>query len=83
MTREDIRSGLAEVLKEVLSLPTVTVTDSTTAREFKGWDSLAHIDIIIAAEERFDVRIPATKAARLKTLGELIDLILEKLNEKL
>lgn len=82
MTREDIRSGLAEVLKEVLSLPAVTITDATTARDFKGWDSLAHIDIIISAEERFQVRIPATKAARLKTLGELVDLIIEKQNEK-
>lgn len=82
MNREDIKTGLAEILKEVLSLPSVTISDTTTARDFKGWDSLAHIDIIIAAEERFEVRIPATKAARLKTLGELVDLILEKKNEK-
>ncbi len=78
MTRDEVRIGLQEVLKEVLSLTSVTILDTTTARDFTNWDSLAHIDIIIAAEERFNVRIPASKAARLKTLGELIDLILEK-----
>ena len=82
MNRKDIQNGLIEILKEVLSLSSVLITDSSTARDFKGWDSLAHIDIIIAAEERFQVRIPATKAARLKSLGELIDLIIEKQNEK-
>ena len=82
MNRKDIQNDLIEIMKEVLSLSSVLITDSSTARDFKGWDSLAHIDIIIAAEERFQVRIPATKAARLKSLGELIDLIIEKQNEK-
>ena len=78
MTRDEVRIGLEEVLKEVLSLSSATILNTTTARDFTNWDSLAHIDIIIAAEERFNVRITASKAARLKTLGELIDLILEK-----
>ncbi|MES2528859.1 MAG: acyl carrier protein [Bdellovibrionota bacterium] len=81
MTRDEIKSGLEEILKVILSLPSVKITETTTARDFKGWDSLAHIDIIIAAEETFKVRISATKAARLKTIGELITLIHEKKNE--
>ncbi len=82
MTREQIKSGLEEILKVILSLPSVKITETTTARDFKGWDSLAHIDIVIAAEETFKVRISATKAARLRTISEFIDLIEGKINEK-
>ena len=78
MDREQIRTGLQEILKEVLDMESVVITDSSTARDFKGWDSLAHIDIILAAEDKFSVSISAIKAAKLKTVAELIDLIHEQ-----
>lgn len=80
MNRDEIKTGLQELIRDILSLETVTISDASTAREFKGWDSLAHIDIILAAEEKFQVNISAIKASKLKTVGELIDLIYQQKN---
>lgn len=78
MTREEVRAELALILKEILSIGDVALTDATTAKDFDTWDSLAHIDIILAVEEKFSVRITATRASKLENVGELIDLICEQ-----
>lgn len=75
MDRSVIRKGIEEILMAEFGLTEIHVTDASTAKDFKGWDSLAHINIIIAAEEKFQVDINAIRAAKLKTVGELIDLI--------
>ncbi len=75
MTRDDIKLGLRDVFEEVLGIKNIALTDAITANDVKGWDSLAHIDIILATEEKFNVRISASEASKLKCVGELIDLI--------
>ena len=48
------------------------------AYDFEGWDSLAHIGIIISLEEEFKLRFSIGEITNLKNIGELIDLIKKK-----
>ncbi len=77
--RPEILSQLSEVFSEILGTRNFVLTENSTANDVNGWDSLAHIDIILATEEKFSVRITAAQASKLQTVGELVDLIQSQL----
>lgn len=79
ISRSEILGQLGEVFNEILGTRNTVLTETSTAKDVNGWDSLAHIDIIMATEEKFAVRISAAQAAKLKTVGELVDLIQSQL----
>ena len=72
MSREDIQTGLAEILEEVAG---VTPADATPEKSFTDdldVDSLSMVEIIYAAEEKFSVSIPDEEAKNLKTVGDAV-----------
>lgn len=80
MNTEEIYQQLNEIFKENLDLDEVNLTASTTADDIDGWDSLAHIGLISAIEQQFGIRFAMKEIVGLHNVGEMVDLILSKLN---
>jgi acyl carrier protein len=78
MTRDQAYVLLNDIVRDVLETETVAVDDMTEAVAIGGWDSLAGIGVLAAAEVRFGVRIRAAEARRIERIGDLVDLILDK-----
>ena len=78
VSREQAYVLLNDIIQDVIGGDTISVSDATTAADVPGWDSLVQISVLAAAEIRFGVEIRAAEAARLATVGELVDLILDK-----
>ena len=53
MTDDAIYAGLTEIFRDFLADDTIVLTPETTADDVEGWDSSSHINILLAAEERF------------------------------
>lgn len=66
------------VFREVLMQPRLELTHATTAGEVSGWDSLSHIQILVAIEKAYDVRFSAAEIAQLQHVGALCDLLAAK-----
>lgn len=79
MDRQLIFAQLADLLADILDVESVTLEDSTTADDLPGWDSIAHIKLIIALEGEFDIRFTAEEAAAPENVGKFVDLIQAKL----
>jgi len=58
------------------------IDDATVASQVPGWDSLSHVTVIAAVEERFGVRFGMRDVFALKNLGDLQRLIDSKLQDK-
>ena len=71
---------LAAVIKRELQLESLEVTDTTTADQIAGWDSLAHVKIIMAIEEEFGIRLRGVEIIRLRTIMDLQRLVDSKLS---
>jgi acyl carrier protein len=56
----------------------VVISESTTARDVDGWDSLNHVRLVVAIEKAFKVRFGSGEVSALKTVGELRRRIEEK-----
>jgi acyl carrier protein len=78
VTREDVFSKLSKIFEEVMDIDEVDLHDDTTAADIEEWDSLSHVRLIVSVERSFGIRFTNKEVEQLKTVGELVDAILEK-----
>lgn len=64
-----------DILREVLLDDEIVITPETTAEDVEGWDSLAHVTIILKVEQAHGLRFKISDVAELANVGELLDLI--------
>jgi len=69
---EDIRSGLATILNEVADVQPDDVTDDKSFVDDLDVDSLSMVEVAMAAEEKFGVKIPDDELPKLKTVGDAV-----------
>lgn len=75
----NILDELTPVFRQVFDDDTITLTRETTADDIDAWDSLSHMNLIVAAEMKFKVRFGLGELQKLKNVGELADLIQRKM----
>ncbi len=78
MTREDVFNALNEVFQDNFDDEDITLTEKTVADDIEEWDSLEHINLIIAIEERFGLKFTMKEVTGMKNVGEMVDIILER-----
>jgi acyl carrier protein len=69
---------ITSVFREVLDDDDLSLTRATTAADVHGWDSLAHVRLILAVQKTFNVKFSASQITKLKNFGELVDLVEQK-----
>jgi acyl carrier protein len=77
LKRDEIMSSLSRVFDEVLGKP-VELRDETTAADVDGWDSVAHVMLILASEREFGVRFESIEIANTANVGEFVTLLESK-----
>jgi acyl carrier protein len=79
MERTEIYDKLNDIFVDVLDLDEVALTDSTTADDIEEWDSLSHVQLVVAIEKAFGVKFTSLEIMKWKNVGELVDSIAQKL----
>lgn len=79
LDRSTIHSKMESIFQDVLDNSEITLNDQTTASDIEEWDSLAHIQLILAIEQNFKIKFKTTEITGLANVGEMIDLILKKM----
>ena len=75
MDRTEIFERLNDVFREVFDDDSITVTETTTAADIDGWDSLMHITLISAVEDEFDIAFQMKEVVNMKNVGDMVDVI--------
>lgn len=78
MTTEEILGRMTDVFRDVLDNDAIELSRETTANDIEEWDSLAHINIIVAIEQEFSLRFDLIDIKPLRNIGEFVDLIERK-----
>ena len=80
MEREEIFSKLKEIFEDVLDLEgRVDLRDETNSDDIEEWDSLSHIQLIVAIEKAFKVKFTAGELLQWKNVGEMVTCIESKI----
>jgi acyl carrier protein len=76
-----ITQELKRVILTALKLDDWNITDDTLATQVPGWDSLNHVNVILAVENHFHVRFKPVEVLKLKNIGDLQRLLTSKLDK--
>ena len=83
---DNLTDQLQEVFQEVFDDDEIVLTRETTADDIDGWDSLMHINVIIALEQRFGIKFATAEISGLKdegkNVGDVLDLVAQKLDAR-
>jgi acyl carrier protein len=75
MTREELFEQLNEVFQDVFDDDSITVNETTTANDIDDWDSLEHINLINAVEQKFGIKFDMGQIVTMKNVGEMANII--------
>ncbi len=76
--RAAVLERVANIIRTGVKRPDAVISERTTARDVPGWDSLAHINVIVAVESEFALKLKSSEVARVQDVAGLIDIILER-----
>jgi acyl carrier protein len=79
MDEAQIYARLSEIFENVFDDDTIQLTPALTAKDVDGWDSLAHIRLMLTVERSFKVKFSTTEIGNLENVGGLVALIKAKL----
>ena len=75
MSTELILAKITAAVRDELEDDNIALTLQTRARDVPGWDSLAHVRIVVAVEEAFGVEFAIHDVTGLKNVGDLVLLV--------
>jgi len=70
-----IMARFTKLVADVLGCDSLVLTTCMTAAEVPGWDSLTHIEIIVAVEEHFKLRLLASELVALSRVEDWVSLL--------
>ncbi len=79
MDRAQIESKLVDLLVEELGIDRDKITMDATFEQDLDVDSLGVVELLMALEDNFDVKIPDEEAEDISTVGQAVDVVVAKL----
>jgi acyl carrier protein len=79
----DTRDQMQTVFRNVFNDDDIELLDEMTADDVDGWDSLAHINLIIALEKHFKIKFATAEISGLKAEGQNIGTFVALVDKKL
>lgn len=80
MTKDELQQQLTPIFRQTFSEPALTLSDEMTSSDIERWDSLTHMQLISSIEEHFGIKFKLKDLNKLKRVGDLIDIVLSKIN---
>lgn len=79
MTREEVFNGVQDIFRDIFDEDDMIIEDKTNSEGIEDWDSLNHVNLVSAIEKEFKIRFTLGDLMRLKDVGAMVDLMIEKL----
>lgn len=81
MSHDEVLKAVIQIIQDVFDDPFLEITPETTADDIDGWDSMRHINIVVAVEAKFGIRFHAAELESLRNVGDLVSLTEDRLKK--
>ena len=79
MTYEAIFADVQDIFRDIMDNPSVTLSAQTTSDDIEEWDSLTHIQLVVAIEKHFKIEFTSEEIGGYANVGEMCSGIEKKL----
>jgi acyl carrier protein len=77
LTQAEVLIGIKEIVEEVAGIPAASIEMDKNFTDDLDVDSLSMVEVVVAAEERFGVKIPDDQVSELATVGDAVNFIVK------
>jgi len=77
-----IYAELNELFHELFAEDDIVLRPETSAADIDGWDSFNNLNIMVAVESRFGIKMNTQEIEGLKNIGDLVSLVLTRTNDR-
>ncbi len=78
MKEADVYPILTEIFEDIFFLEHIKLKPELTQDDIEGWDSQKQIEILLLTEERFNIRFKSTEIDNIRSVGDIVKLVVEK-----
>jgi acyl carrier protein len=79
---DSLLAEVQEIFRAVFDRPDLVITRESNASNVEDWDSLTHINLVMAIEKKYKIKFALGELKELENVGDLLDLIQKKLSAK-
>jgi len=79
MNRTEILESLNKIFRNEFDNKRIEIMETTTAKDVEEWDSLSHIQLIVAIEKNFKIRFTSAEIQCWQSVGQMMDTIEKKI----
>lgn len=79
MSREEVYTVLNEIFRDIFDDESLVVDATTTAADIEDWDSLEHINLVVAIEKKFQIKFNMGEVNTFKNVGDMVEIIMTKI----
>jgi acyl carrier protein len=80
MTRQEVFAKLQTIFRDIFDDADLVIEESTNSSTIDDWDSLNHINLVVAIEKEFNIKFNLSELATLKDVGSMVDLMMAKMS---
>ena len=77
LSQAEVLAGIKEIVEEVAGIPAASIEMDKNFSDDLDVDSLSMVEVVVAAEERFGVKIPDDQVSELATVGDAVNFIVK------
>jgi len=77
----NIIEEVTKIIRETFDDQTLNYSPSLSASDIYAWDSITHINLIVAIEKNFNIKFTDNEIFEFKNVGELVNSIQLKLSD--
>jgi acyl carrier protein len=78
MSEAEIYAELGEIFRDVFLTDDIELRPELSAKDVPGWDSFKQIDIVLAVEEKYRIKLNTRELDSLQNVGDLVRVIAAK-----
>ena len=80
MNSDSLLKEINAIFIDIMDNDKIVLTSDSTANEIEEWDSLTHIQVIVAIEKHFKIKFSSTEIRDFKNVGQLCESVRQKLS---
>jgi acyl carrier protein len=78
MTDQEALAQITDIFRDILDDDSIILQPESTAEDIEEWDSLTHIQLIVAIEKKFRIKFSTSEINGFKNVGEMCGAVVKK-----